>query len=101
MFTPRLRLANLIRSSQPQNAIGLLQEVLLIDPLRLNVNAMIGQIYGAMAQTAADPTQANSFYGQAIAAYQAELALSPSTRGSPGIKRTMLMSIGRWPRSTA
>ena len=77
MFTPRLRLANLIRSSQPQNAIGLLQEVLLIDPLRLNVNAMIGQINAAMAQTATDPTQANSFYGQAITAYQAELALSP------------------------
>ena len=80
MFTPRLRLANLIRNDQPRNATGLLREVLQIDPLRLNVNAMIGQIYASMAQLAQD----RSLYRQAIAAYQAELALSPVNRRLSG-----------------
>jgi len=73
MFTPRLRLANLIRQDQPQNAIGLFQEVLQIDPLRLNVQAQIGQIYTSMGA-----------YPQAIAAYQAELALSPVNKRLSG-----------------
>jgi tetratricopeptide (TPR) repeat protein len=80
MFTVRLRLASLIRKDQPQNAIGLLQEVLLIDPLRLGVNAMIGQTYSDMAQKAND----YGLYRQAIAAFQAELALSPVNRRLSG-----------------
>lgn len=84
MFTARLRLANLIRKDQPQNAIGLLQEVLLIDPLRLNVNVLIGQTYSEVAQRATDPVQARAFYNQAIAAYQAELSLSPVNKRLSG-----------------
>ena len=84
MFTPRLRLANLIRQDQPQNAIGLLQEVLRIDPLRLSVNSMIGEIYTSMAKSAQDPAQTPGLYRQAIAAYLAELALSPVNRRLTG-----------------
>jgi hypothetical protein len=50
-----------------------------IDPMRLGVNAAIGETYVTMAQTATDATQAPGFYQSAIAAYKAELALSPVT----------------------
>jgi tetratricopeptide (TPR) repeat protein len=68
MFTVRLRLANLLQDSDPQTAIGLFREVLKIDPLRLNVNAMLGETLAKIGQ-----------YDQAITAYRAELALSPVT----------------------
>ena len=68
MFTARLRLANLLRKDAPEEAIGLLREVLRIDPLRLGVNALLGDSLVAMGQPQ-----------QAVAAYQAELALSPVT----------------------
>ena len=68
MFTVRLRLANLIQGTNPQGAIQLLQEVLKIDPLRLNVHALMGQIYASMGSLP-----------QAVSAYIAELALSPVT----------------------
>ena len=79
MFTPRLRLAHLIKGTQPTVAIGLFQEVLQIDPLRLGINQYIGDVYVTMAQNAADQTSQANFYHQAIAAYQAELLLSPVT----------------------
>lgn len=79
IFTVRLRLAGLLSATQPQQAIELYQEVLNIDPLHLGVNAAIGGVYVAMAQSATDPTQATGLYQSAITAYKAELALSPVT----------------------
>lgn len=79
IFTVRLRLAGLLRATQPEQAIGLYQDVLNIDPLRLGVNAAIGETYVMMAQSATDPTQVPNLYQNAIAAFQAELALSPVT----------------------
>jgi tetratricopeptide (TPR) repeat protein len=79
IFTVRLRLAGLLSATQPQQAIELYQEVLVIDPLHLGVNGAIGGVYVAMAQTATDPTQVPGLYQSAIAAYQAEIALSPVT----------------------
>jgi tetratricopeptide (TPR) repeat protein len=68
MFTARLRLANLLRKDEPKEAIGLMREVLQIDPLRLGVNALLGDTLAGMGQPQAS-----------VAAYQAELALSPVT----------------------
>jgi hypothetical protein len=79
MFTPRLRLAHLLIDTQPDVAIGLYQEVLKIDALRLGVNAFIGEAYEIKAAAAADATSKSAFLKSAIAAYQAELALSPVT----------------------
>jgi tetratricopeptide (TPR) repeat protein len=79
MFTVRLRLANLLAGADPQTAIGLFQEVLKIDPLRLSVNAMIGETYTKVARQATDDNARSDAYTRAIAAYQAELALSPVT----------------------
>jgi tetratricopeptide (TPR) repeat protein len=79
IFTVRLRLAGLLRATQPLQAIQLYQEVMTIDPLRLGVNAAIGETYVTMAQTATDATQVPGLYQSAIAAFQAELALSPVT----------------------
>ncbi len=72
MFTVRLRLGNLLEDSDPQTAIGLFQEVLKIDPLRLSVNAMIGETYCKIARHATDDSARSGAYNQAIAAYQAE-----------------------------
>jgi tetratricopeptide (TPR) repeat protein len=77
MFTPRLRLAHLIKGTNPTMAISLFQQVLQIDPLRLGINAYIGDVYVTMAQNATNQTTATSLYNQALAAYQAELVLSP------------------------
>jgi len=77
MFTVRLRLGNLLMPSDPASAIELFQEVLNIDPLRLGVNAMIGQAYTTMAAATADPVAQATAWNNAIAAYKAELALSP------------------------
>ena len=79
MFTPRLRLAHLMLDESPDVAIGLYQQVLQIDPLRLGVNAFIGEAYEVKAAAAADQTSKTSFLKSAIAAYNAELALSPVT----------------------
>jgi tetratricopeptide (TPR) repeat protein len=79
MFTVRLRLGNLLISSNPASAIELFQEVLNIDPLRLGVNAMIGQAYTNIAAAATVPADQTTAYNNAIAAYKAELALSPVT----------------------
>ncbi|HEY2379596.1 MAG TPA: hypothetical protein VGK48_00320 [Terriglobia bacterium] len=79
MFTPRLRLAHLLAETQPAVAIGLYQEVLKIDPLRLGVNEFIGEAYEKEAAEAADSQSETALLQSAIAAYQAELALSPVT----------------------
>jgi tetratricopeptide (TPR) repeat protein len=79
IFTVRLRLAGLLRVTQPLQAVELYQEVLTIDPLHLGVNAAIGETYITAAQTATDATQVPGLYQNAIAAFKAELALSPVT----------------------
>jgi hypothetical protein len=79
MFTPRLRLAHLVKDTTPTVAIGLFQQVLQIDPLRLGINAYIGDVYVSMATAAADQASKTAFFNQAIAAYKAELLLSPVT----------------------
>ena len=79
IFTVRLRLAGLLRNSDPQQAIGLYQQVLNIDPLRLGVNGAIGETYKSWAEATSDPVKKQGLYQNAIAAFQAELALSPVT----------------------
>jgi tetratricopeptide (TPR) repeat protein len=79
MFTPRLRLAHLLMEDQPDVAIGLLEEVLQIDALRLGVNAFIGEAYEIQAKKAADEKSKEAFLEKAIGAYEAELVLSPVT----------------------
>jgi tetratricopeptide (TPR) repeat protein len=77
MFTFRLRLANLVKEDEPDVALGLFQEVLTIDPLRLGVNEFIGEVYESMAKKASDEASKEADLQKAIAAYKAELALSP------------------------
>ncbi|GEM_PF-6248493 len=79
MFTVRLRLGVLLMQSNPTQALSLFQDVLKIDPLRLGVNSLIGETYQGQGDAATDPTKQAAFYQQAIAAYQAELAMSPVT----------------------
>jgi tetratricopeptide (TPR) repeat protein len=79
MYTPRLRLGNLLIKTQPAQAIALFQQVLQIDALRLGVNEYIGEAYENEAAAALDNTSKTAFLQSAIAAYQAELALSPVT----------------------
>ena len=79
MFTVRLRLAGLLKDSSPQQAISLYQEVTQIDPLRLGVHAAIAETYADMAPAETVAANATADYNQAIAEYQAELALSPIT----------------------
>ena len=79
LFTVRLRLGNLLKSTNPQGAIDLFNEVLEIDPLRLGVNAMIGDAYQLIAKATSDPVAQAAVLQQAVEAYQAELALSPVT----------------------
>ncbi len=79
MFTVRLRLGNLLRTSDPTTAVSLFNEVLTIDPLRLGVNALIGETYQSVAEAATDPTVKTTNFALAVAAYQAELKLTPVT----------------------
>lgn len=79
MFTPRLRLAHLLIDDQPDVAIGLYQEVLQIDALRLGVNAFIGEAWEIKAKKASDPGSKEAFLEKAVEAYDAELNLSPVT----------------------
>ena len=71
MFTVRLRLGYLLMKQNPAEAIRLFQEVLKIDGLRLDVNHLIGETWVLRGE--------ESGYANAIAAFQAELALSPVT----------------------
>jgi tetratricopeptide (TPR) repeat protein len=85
MFTVRLRLGYLMRETSPSTAIGLFQEVLQLDPQRLGVNTLIAETYVIEAQQATDPATQQQAYANAIAAYQAELALSPVTPQSTAL----------------
>src|SRR6266581_3654636 len=82
MFTVRLRLGYLLRETDPNTAIQLFKEVLLIDPQRLGVNTLIAETYVNAAKKSTDPTQA---YANAVSAFQAELALSPVTAQSTAL----------------
>ena len=79
MFTVRLRLGNLLKQTHPEDAVALFEEVLQIDPLRLGVNALIGETYASMAESAAGDAAKTDLREKAVAAYQGELALSPVT----------------------
>lgn len=79
MFTVRLRLGNLLKTTDPNLALQMFQEVLTIDPLRLGVNALIGETYTGLGDSASNAGDREEFYLQAVAAYQAEIALSPVT----------------------
>jgi hypothetical protein len=52
MFTVRLRLAYLLRQTDPATSISLYQEVLQIDPLRPDANALMGEVYVIQADQA-------------------------------------------------
>jgi tetratricopeptide (TPR) repeat protein len=79
MFTVRSRLGYLLMESDPAQAIGLFQEVLQIDPLRLEINALIGESYVLLGDAATDAAAKNQAYANAVAAFKAELNLSPVT----------------------
>lgn len=79
IFTLRLRLGYLLQSTDPAQAISLFQEVTKIDPLKLGINSLIGETYVIEAEQTTDPTAQQQAYTNAIAAFQAELALSPVT----------------------
>jgi len=79
MFTIRLRLGYLLRNTNPQRAIQLFSEVLQIDPLRLDANALIGEAYLGMASAATTDADKQAALKNAVAAFKAELALSPVT----------------------
>jgi tetratricopeptide (TPR) repeat protein len=85
MFTVRLRLAGLLKESNPLQAISLYQQVQAIDPLRLGVRAAIAETYADMAATETVAANATADYNNAIAQYQAELALSPVTAFSTAL----------------
>jgi tetratricopeptide (TPR) repeat protein len=79
MFTVRLRLAGLLREEDPERAIELYNEALAIDPLRLGVHAAIAEVFVSMAEHTTDAAKEESLYEEAIAEFEAELALSPVT----------------------
>ncbi len=80
MFTNRMRLAVLLMHESPEEAVALFREVLRIDPLRLDVNALIGETFEAAAKQAGDETAREEALNEAVKAYQAELSLSPVTK---------------------
>jgi tetratricopeptide (TPR) repeat protein len=79
MFTVRLRLAYLLREIDPAGAASLYQEVLQIDPLRPDVNALMGEAYLIQAGRAQNDDDQAAAYQNAINAFQGELALNPVT----------------------
>ena len=79
MFTVRLRLGFLLHESDPDQAIKLFQEVIQIDPLRLDTNTLIGEAYKAKAEHTTDVAAKEEALHNAIQAFEAELALSPVT----------------------
>jgi tetratricopeptide (TPR) repeat protein len=80
MFTVRLRLGYLLMRDSPEEALTLFQEVLRIDPQRLEVNSLMGDANATSAGRARTGSERRRLYSQSIAAYQAELALSPVTQ---------------------
>jgi tetratricopeptide (TPR) repeat protein len=79
MFTVRSRLGYLMMETDPAEAIRLFQEVLQIDPLRLEISALIGESYALLGDAATDDASKKQAYGNAVAAFKAELNLSPVT----------------------
>lgn len=79
MFTIRLRLAYLLRETDPATAISIYNEVLKIDPLRLEVSLLIGEAYMIQAGLATTTAAQTAALQNAVTAYKAELALSPVT----------------------
>jgi tetratricopeptide (TPR) repeat protein len=79
LFTVRLRLGYLLMGASPEESVALFREVLRIDPHRLEVNSMMGEAYQAAAGLAQLDDARHSLQAQAIAAYKAELDLSPVT----------------------
>jgi hypothetical protein len=79
MFTVRLRLGYLLRSTNPSQAIELFGEVLQIDPQKLGVNTLIAETYVIEAQQTTDPVAQQQAYASSVTYYEAELALSPVT----------------------
>jgi len=79
MFTVRSRLGYLLLESDPAEAIRLFEEVLQIDPLRLEINALIGEAYVVEGDHAKEEATKRQFYEKAVEAFKAELALSPVT----------------------
>ena len=83
MFTVRSRLGYLLlQQGNADEAISLFNEVLQIDPRRLEINALIGEAYMQKADNAPDATTKSQNLSNAIAAFKAELALSPVTQQS-------------------
>ena len=79
MFTVRSRLGYLLlEADKPAEAIPLFQEVLQIDPLRLEINALIGEAYMKEAEEA-PAAEKPALLAKAVDAFKAELALSPVT----------------------
>ena len=77
IFTLRLRLGYLLIHDDPEESIRLFKEVLEIDPLRLEVNFLIGEAYEILAEELEDQTEKIEAYEKAIEALNAELALTP------------------------
>ncbi len=77
MFTLRLRLGYLLIHDDPEESIRLFREVLDSDPLRLEVNFLIGEAYEILAEEAESQDEKEQYYRKAIEALQAELALTP------------------------
>ena len=78
MFTLRLRLGYLLIHDDTEEAVRLFREVLQIDPLRLEVNFLIGEAYLFAAEDATDKDEKKAAYLKAIEALKAELALTPA-----------------------
>ncbi|MBI4473671.1 MAG: hypothetical protein HY646_13470 [Acidobacteria bacterium] len=79
MFTVRLRLGYLLLHEHPEESIRLFREVLQIDPLRLEVHALIGEAFIEEAEHAGTAAERERLYEEALEAFRAELALSPVT----------------------
>jgi tetratricopeptide (TPR) repeat protein len=79
MFTVRSRLGYLLLHDHPEEAIKLFQEVLEIDPMRLEIHALIGEAYVIEAEEAHSEEEAHEAYLKAIEEFKKELELSPVT----------------------
>jgi tetratricopeptide (TPR) repeat protein len=79
MFTVRSRLGYLLLHDHPEEAIELFREVLEIDPIRLEIHALIGEAYVVEAEEAHSEEEAHEAYLKAIEEFKKELALSPVT----------------------
>src|SRR5205823_6349097 len=79
LFTVRLRLGFLLLAGSPDESLAPFREVLRIDPHRLEVNSLMGEAYQASAARAQSDDERRRFNEQAVAAYRAELEMSPVT----------------------